>query len=131
MEPITAEDGQNINGVEDATIVVPSGVLLTVSGVTNGAIWVQDHGEVHISGVARGPLQVHRGARVDVTGRFEGSLQVNEGVLRVAEGAYFVDWVMGPTGFERHSLDRPAVAITRDTPRHRIVGALGNYGVHL
>lgn len=129
MSVLTATDGQAISDIEDRDIVVPSGVRLHIKGITNGSLHVLDHGEVRIDGMAKGALSVELGGRVEVTGVLGGPIVLNGGVVRLAEGAMFRGRTMGRLGFE--PARSASSTITRDTPRHRIVGTHGNYGVEL
>jgi hypothetical protein len=112
MDTLTATNKQVIDGTESRDIVVPAGVRL------------------YIAGIADGDLYIEAGGKVDVTGGLRGAIRLNDGVLRLAEGAFVGDKMMAPDGLTA-SADSPRPVITRDTPRHRLVGTHGNYGVHL
>lgn len=112
MTTLTVTDRHIITEREDRDVIVTSGAKLTIAALLTG------------------DLTVEAGARVDIDGGFGGQILVNDGAVFVVEGAIFGDQYMTPFGFQ--IIDRDIrVTVNRDTPRHRVIGTHGRYGVQI
>lgn len=110
MTELRPADGQTIGNIEDRNIYVAAGVSIVIDGI------------------AKGELRVEAGGRVEVTGMLQGDVLLNDGAIYIAEGAFFGDRVMTRFGLERQERPVPAT-VSPDSPRHKLVGVRGGYGV--